>query len=192
MTLFQRWKHTAIHNKVLALGTLFYAGAVVVQICVMQRNAELEQRAWVIVQDLRLPKTMSELAGLGISPSVTLLVGNSGRTPAVNATVAGHTIVRETLSSDDLADKLEGQPTSLAIIGPGVQPVSIPLTSSEPFTRQTQIDAFNRGATRVYAIGIIFYVDVFGHQRKTKFCFSAGVGDFRNGMAACKQHNSVE
>ncbi len=46
MTIFQRWKQTALHNKALvvsgiivALGTLFYAGGVVVQICIMKRGA---------------------------------------------------------------------------------------------------------------------------------------------------------
>jgi len=46
MNIFQRWKQTAIHNKALvvtsilvAFGTLFYAGAAVVQVCIMKESA---------------------------------------------------------------------------------------------------------------------------------------------------------
>ena len=46
MTLLQRWKNTALHNKALvwasilvAFGTLFYAGAAVFQICMMKHLA---------------------------------------------------------------------------------------------------------------------------------------------------------
>jgi hypothetical protein len=45
MTILQRWKQTALHNKALvltglivALGTVFGTGAVIVQVCLMQRN----------------------------------------------------------------------------------------------------------------------------------------------------------
>jgi hypothetical protein len=47
MTIFQRWKQTALHNKALvisgvivAFGTLFYAGAVIVQIRIAKRSAK--------------------------------------------------------------------------------------------------------------------------------------------------------
>jgi hypothetical protein len=47
MKLFQRWKQTALHNKALvmtsilvAFGTLFYAAAAVVQICIMNKSAK--------------------------------------------------------------------------------------------------------------------------------------------------------
>jgi len=47
MTILQRWKNTALHNKALvwasalvAFGTLFYAGAAVFQICMMNRLAK--------------------------------------------------------------------------------------------------------------------------------------------------------
>lgn len=46
MTILQRWKNTALHNKALvwasvlvAFGTLFYAGAAIFQICMMKRLA---------------------------------------------------------------------------------------------------------------------------------------------------------
>jgi hypothetical protein len=45
MTLFQRWKQTALHNKALvltgfivALGTLFGTGAAILQVCMMREN----------------------------------------------------------------------------------------------------------------------------------------------------------
>ena len=47
MTLIQRWKQTALHNKALVLtsflvafGTIFYAGAAVVQICILKESSE--------------------------------------------------------------------------------------------------------------------------------------------------------
>jgi hypothetical protein len=47
MRLIQRWKQTALHNKALvftsflvAFGTIFYAGAAVVQICILKESSE--------------------------------------------------------------------------------------------------------------------------------------------------------
>lgn len=47
MTLIQRWKQTALHNKALVLtsvlvafGTMFYAGAAVVQICILKSSSD--------------------------------------------------------------------------------------------------------------------------------------------------------
>jgi hypothetical protein len=46
VTILQRWKQTALHNKALvgagliaAFGTVFYAGAAIVQVCIMNRSA---------------------------------------------------------------------------------------------------------------------------------------------------------
>ena len=46
MNLLQRWKNTTIANKALvvtsglmAFGTLFYAGAAILQVCIMKQTA---------------------------------------------------------------------------------------------------------------------------------------------------------
>jgi len=51
MNIFQRWKQTAVHNKALvftgvlvAFGTLFYAGAAVVQVCIMRASSKQASR----------------------------------------------------------------------------------------------------------------------------------------------------
>lgn len=47
MTIWQRWKQTALHNKALvfsgvivAFGTLFYSGAAIVQVCMFNRSSK--------------------------------------------------------------------------------------------------------------------------------------------------------
>lgn len=154
--------------------------------------SRLDQRAWVTVQGIVLQKPLQEMMAIGSTPAVTVLVENSGRTPATDVAVAGSVIVRQVLSMKDLATTVTGEKISNAIIGPRTPPGAILLNSDQPVTTQRQIDAINNGITRLYAIGTIFYRDVFHRPHKTEFCFSAGIRDSGLGMAACKEHNSIE
>jgi len=67
MKYFQRWKHTALHNKALVLtgvlvaaGTLFYAGAAIFQICLMKYTAKeaTVQTERLIAESNRIAKSM--------------------------------------------------------------------------------------------------------------------------------------
>lgn len=58
MKIWQRWKQTALHNKALvfsgilvAFGTVFYAGAAVVQICILKKSAEESTQAAQKIQE---------------------------------------------------------------------------------------------------------------------------------------------
>jgi hypothetical protein len=149
----------------------------------------LERRAWVTVKTAELvkPPAMGEVF------MVLLNIINTGQTPASEGMINGTVISRGELSAEDLSGPEVGSVPSRMLIGPGVV-VSTLLTASEPVMRQSQIDAILNGAWRLYAVGNIYYRDVFGGRHQTRYCFSIGASDLRlnvRAMAACAEHNEV-
>jgi hypothetical protein len=189
-------------NRISALGTAvaflallalaWYACLTSQQLEHSKQASRLDERAWVTVQSIPVPAKITDAVAIGVTPNFRMFIENSGRTPAVETLVAGSIIVRENLSQDDLSDRTIGAPGSRMIIGPNMTPPFIVLTCDQAFTTQPQIDAFTQGTTRMYAIGIIYYNDIFDRPHKTRFCFSVGAKDWIYGMTACKEHNDVD
>ena len=169
---------------VAAISTLIAA----VSLAVGWHYLRVGERAWVVVESAQLADPLA----IGQRPKVVLRIANSGRTPAIETAVASVVFSRAVLSSDDLADETIGNRTSNAVLAPGTS-FTIWSTSSEPFSRQQQIDAIRKGPNRLYVMGTIYYLDVFKKSHQTRFCFRTGDGSLNNmSLAACADHNDVE
>jgi hypothetical protein len=149
-----------------------------------------DQRAWVTVSVANLSKPLA----IGERPIVVLRMINSGKTPALDTAVAGTVVSRKEVSQVEFAQDATGAMQSRMVVGPSTA-VSVLLDSSEPVTRQEQIDAVARGPWTLYASGFITYRDVFRVEHRTRFCFKLDAEGIKQGglvMAACDRGNSLE
>jgi hypothetical protein len=132
-----------------------------------KRNAELDQRAWVNVTKIKLekPLTISE------KPIVTLIITNSGKTPALNVRVGAHMYVSPNVMRDDKI--VRTGPYSEIIIAPNSEHTGQVAMSDEVFAffRLPQTFAsVTKGDYSVYVDGKITYCDIFGKKHFVTFC----------------------
>ena len=151
----------------------------------------IDQRAWLTVRAVTLTHPLK----LGEKPSAAIEIINSGKSPAIEARVAGTALSRRTLTEALAGPNVLGEPDSRAIVGPNVT-LTVILDTSEAVATQGQIDAITSGQGTFYATGTIFYDDIFKTAHWTKFCFKMGsmetTGSEKTSWAACARGNSVD
>jgi len=150
--------------------------------------SRLDQRAWVTVKTATLTKAPT----IGEPVLVTLEIINSGKTPALNATIGGSVISRSIISEKDFQDATIYKPVSVMVIGPSTV-VTIFLDTSDAVRQQEQIDALGKKNT-IYASGFLQYDDIFGKQHRTKFRFKLLPEDYARHMttlAAAERGNDA-
>ena len=150
--------------------------------------SRLDQRAWLTVDATGLANKLA----IGKTPTVLLLIKNSGRTPALDVTIESRVFTRSALTEKELSAESIGIPPSNPVMGPGGT-LTVPSTSSEAICNQGQIDAVERGSHKLYAIGTIYYKDIFKFHHQTKFCFRISGTTYIKGlgMVACAVHNDA-
>jgi hypothetical protein len=130
-----------------------------------RENAQLDQRAWVSVESVRLVKPLS----VGEEPVVSIVVKNSGRTPAQRLACISNLYI----AVDRVPENETGIPAgqkSEATIGPTTT-FEI-LTKEQPRIKsQMEIDEIKSGRNPLFVTGIISYVDVFQKSHRTDFCW---------------------
>ncbi|MGO9095299.1 MAG: hypothetical protein ACLQGV_08750 [Bryobacteraceae bacterium] len=148
-----------------------------------------DQRAWLTVRAVSMEAPLR----IGEKPRATVEVANSGKTPAVDATIAGTVLSRRRLA-DALSGATTGHAPSRAVIGPDAT-LKVTLEASEAVTHKEQIDAVASGPWLLYATGRIVYRDIFHDEHVTEFCFQGGgktitpVGAY---WASCARGNSIK
>jgi hypothetical protein len=149
---------------------------------------EVSRRAWLTVKTATLAKPLAR----GEAPVVLLEIINSGKSPALDVILAGSVFSRAALPLQDVPREIIGPDSSRMAIGPDAM-IIIPMTASEPISEQEQIDAIRYGPWRLYARGVIAYLDALRTPHKTTFCFRLKGDDFDRGvMGACERGNTVE
>jgi hypothetical protein len=155
---------------------------------ITRETDEVSRRAWLTVKTATLAKPLAT----GEAPIVLLEIINSGKGPAVDVILAGSVFSRAALPPNDIAREITRPDASRMAIGPDAM-IIIPMTASEPISEQEQIDAIQYGPWRLYARGVIAYLDALRTPRKTTFCFRLKSDDFDGRvMGACERGNTVE
>lgn len=151
-------------------------------------------RAWVTLSTAHLVN----LPALGVNPMVRVVVLNTGRTPALDVEIGGNVFSRNSSAPLELAGPFEGERKSKVTLGAGV-PYTVFLDSTEPFTKQTQVDAVLTGQNALYATGSVIYKDIGGGERRTDFCLKTGGEDLQKRddtgyvvLAACSAGNTTK
>ena len=207
MTLRQRWKQTSLPNRLLvitgalvAFGTLFYAGAAVVQICILEEsvrqsraalNASIEmshndQRAWVAIESMAI--TLLE-ADKPLQTEVKIM--NTGKTIALDLYYPG--AVQTSIGPLDVDAFIRANPPVAETAG-GVAlfqniDATIPAQTSVPLNAD-QVDQIKKRQLRVYLFGDIHYKDIFGKTHTTQYC---GIyAPLTRKFEDCGYHHSVD
>jgi hypothetical protein len=149
---------------------------------------DADQRAWVTVKDAKLEEAPT------IDKPITVIVEtiNSGKTPAINAIVAGNVASREVASKDFFNAGTTGEPTSRTVIGPGGTATMF-LDTGEPVRKKAEIDVLSTTYT-LYVRGRIQYETV-GQIHTTKFCLKLPARNYALGrtmFAGCEDGNSAD
>ena len=150
-----------------------------------------DQRAWVAIKATAL---VMESLQVGRHPTIIVELANTGKTPATTLTVAGTAFVRRVLTEKDIDGTFPSGPrTSVALLAPATSFFS-PLSSTEAFSTNQQLEAIREQKSWLYAVGTVYYQDVFKRAWKTHFCFRfepQPQGSRYNGVP-CAEHNGVE
>jgi len=209
MTLRQRWKQTSLPNKLLvitgglvAFGTLFYAAAAVVQICILrdsvrQSQAALDasieishndQRAWIAIESM----TVTTLeAGKPLATEVKIV--DTGKTIALDLYYPGEVQTSHARMDVDAFLRSKDMPPPVAATRVGALfrniDVTIPAQTSVPLSAE-QVTAIQTRQLLVYLFGDVHYKDIFGKAHTTQYC-GIYVPD-HNKFEACGQHDHVD
>jgi hypothetical protein len=124
----------------------------------------LEQRAWIGVLGVGNLKVK-----VGESPQASVIVVNSGKTPAVyvKQIISGNILPK---GQSSFIYKSSPAEKSQSVIQPGMN-VRIDFPANEPPVTQTSADDIKYGRATFHIYGKITYQDVFGKEHYTTFCF---------------------
>jgi len=135
----------------------------------VERNAHLDQRAWVTIKIMRL----LEYPTLDKEVPIEIIFIDTGKTPALSVGVATRCFTGMT-STGILEEYLTVNPTnrevSRAIIGPNVEFSSI-VRNPVVIQNKQQIDDLEDGFLTLYVVGFVEYSDVFEKVHHTRFAF---------------------
>ena len=200
MKLWQRWKRTALHNKALvvtsvlvAFGTLFYAGAAVLQVWIMRESArQTGEQAEKLIQAAKTQaKAAQDFAAAaqdslkfseemekpfvaidtfspsnfpdGSAPGFALTFRNYGRTAARN--VSGNLTI--TISSNNFLKNKKRDPS-----GDFRFPIIPALSSQNRWLAAVDFERYREavksGAVRFYVWGFVSYEDESGNKSLPK------------------------
>ena len=128
-----------------------------------KETAQLDQRAWVNIQWLRLQTPLTPNA----QAIVEMSVKNSGRTPAYNVKVRSNIYVgNDRIPLDENVPPV-GRTSETTIGANADTPIG---TKQQNILDQTAIDSIKHGESSLFTVGIITYRDVFGRQHRTDYC----------------------
>ena len=187
MNLRQRWKQTSLPNKLLvitgalvAFGTLFYAGAAVVQIWILEEsvqqsrdalNASIEmshndQRAWIAIESMAI--TLLE-AGQPLKTEIKII--NTGKTIALDLDHPGRVqtnVGRLDVEAFIRSNSLVSEAAKGVVLFQNID-ATIPAQTSVPLSAE-QVQAIKEGRMFVYLFGDIHYKDIFDKAHTTQYC----------------------
>jgi hypothetical protein len=129
------------------------------------KNSHLDQRAWVGVQEIHLPKVPTPREQL----KFTIGIHNSGKTPGIRA------VPRMAYSLTPLSgiDKFGFEPeiagTRTFPPGEALYPVYLSIPKGGAASEQ-EVTRILDGALPIYIYGVIDYEDIFGEKHFTRFC----------------------
>lgn len=156
--------------------------------------SRLERRAWITVKDAQLVALVP-----GLPATVQLHVTNSGATPALRTSIASTVVGRQQLTLEVLNGPIgqRNHASSSMVIPPGSVMTVFPVTSE--VLNDAHLANIRSGAMRLFALGTIFYDDIFGNSHQTDFCFAVGREELNlrpadpkiQSLVACPEHNDA-
>jgi hypothetical protein len=209
MNVRRRWKQTSLPNKLLvttgalvAFGTIFYAIAAVVQICILEETvrqnkaaldasieiSQNDQRPWVAIESMTL--TLLEAS----QPLKTEVgIKNTGKTIALDLFYPGAVQTSETPLDVEAFIRSTYMPPFTAAMTAGAlfQDIgaTIPAQTSVSLNAE-QVEAIKARKLLVYLFGDIHYKDIFNKDHTTQYC---GIYvPTTNKFEDCGQHHSAD
>jgi len=149
-----------------------------------EESSRVDQRAWLTVTNVGLIKPLA----VDEIPQVEIRVANSGKTPALNCDIVCSVMSRSASQPIGIPKTMTGKPISQPVIGPSVSVTTIG-ESTEPFFRQSQIEAIQNGSYNLYVFGIITYCDIFKQRHFTNFCAFLSGPNLK--FASCETGNTI-
>jgi hypothetical protein len=154
----------------------------------VERNARLDQRAWVTTSSSQLAKPLA----VGEKPEVTVSIINSGKTPARNVITGGDADISEKLSESDISFNPITNIVSKFVLAPGVTAKTV-CYDLRPVVNQDEIDNLKNGqGLRLYVRGTITYEAVFGRPHRTTFCVWINGKELKGTMHSCDFGNTAD
>jgi len=158
---------------------------------IAQDAFQLNERPWVGIHELRFPRELA-LGDREIELAVILI--NTGRTPALNATIIGVWDFRNTkFPPQDWSNLIRSDPALLfASQTTGYIPLNVTIND------QSQLVSYRARKLALYGLVRIEYADVFGSNHWTEQCLAHVFGEtgvFRfcgSGVDEYKSHNQKD
>ncbi len=133
-----------------------------------KENARRELRAYLFVR----PKSVENF-GSGKSPVIHMDYDNAGQTPAYRVRMTGNLMLMEhPIEGDFNLVPPTGEPHSIVNIYPGADMKTLARFHLNINKAEVEAVTTKDGKIRLYAIGVIYYDDIFETPCTTKFCFS--------------------
>ncbi len=153
-----------------------------------ERSMIISQTAYVMVKKLVFEDFM-----LGKHPTITMILHNTGQTPAYEVRVYPHFDNKKRPFSFTKAEAVDmkdpfGQEIYPIALGPNgddtTQPVFMPVPVTEAILKFEKVQPF-------HFWGLITYVDIFGRDRWTEFCYWKFVpGEIKPGESSLAMNES--
>ena len=161
------------------------------------RSFQIGTRAWVIPKEAKVQPTKMDAPGHSIiqegegiknsqAPVVSVTLINSGHTPARKLRTIAHIDVLDSLISDDYVFPSAQYPIqSESVVAPdGISVIGRPYSF-----KGNQFDEVTKGKKFLTIYGMSTYLDIFGDQHQTRFCYFYGWEIEK--MVACPHYNST-
>ena len=149
-----------------------------------QNALKVTERAWVIVKGI----TLEDFMVAGQEPVAIAGFYNSGHTPALQVSVHHFQRIVPSLAPKDKPDFRRIAGESVTVVGPDSK-----VTSKQKYMSVTMEEMSNMAAGRAYLYnyGIIQYMDIFGIDHWTMFCYRSRDLTDRN-LVACSEWNETD
>ena len=176
----ERWM--TVFTGLMFFVTLVNAAVAVLQVISVNRIFNIVERPYVAIKEMKITGVSP-----GQTPTATILIENSGRTPAINVQVFSYAeLLREPLPENPKYRPLP--PQSKAFMQAGSvrqQTVSMSGTIDDNTMRMIV-----NGILRLYVYGFADYKDGTGNLHTYKFCgiYNPQMGD----LEVCSQHNGSD
>jgi hypothetical protein len=150
----------------------------------IRHNFLIDQRAWLSIDGFQLSHEIDETHPFEVLFHIT----NTGRTPALNAsvqtstTLSAHDPVRETFMPVETLSRMN--------ISPGTSHVHS-YADSRLF-RSEELGYFRSKQLRAYFRIRLFYEDIFGRTHRTDYCGFYVFGNPFNGFGACSNPQRMD
>ena len=150
---------------------------------VMSDNQRATERAWIVVKGVKLDAPLAE----GVTATVIAGFHNSGHSPALQMFMTNAVTIVASLPLGNMPKFPNDSNRSLSVVGPDRQ------ASSTIGLIVSKEDIINLQAKKsdLYSFGTIEYVDIFGTNHWTNFCFRT-VSLTNLNLVACPRWNDVD